>query len=245
MKIWLIISIVCFVYFLFLLSRNMGTKFFYIWLVLAAGFFMIYKIEVLGSLMLLPKTFLYIIRCLIIIGGIILGLACITALRGFFFQDPGEDPDYVIVLGAQVKEDGPSRVLRFRIERAAEFLKLHPAVRVIVSGGKGKDEPDSEASVMKQYLIQYGISEERIIMEDRSKNTEENFLFSSEFFDKEHDQIAVITSNFHVYRSISLTKKLGYKNVYGIPAKTTPIYLPHNLLRESLSVIKAVLEGNL
>lgn len=86
--------------------------------------------------------------------------------------------DYIIVLGAQVKESGPSVVLRYRLDRAVSYLKENDNTLVIVSGGKGINEPATEASVMKEYLINEGINEERIIIEDKSNTTKENLINS-------------------------------------------------------------------
>ena len=47
--------------------------------------------------------------------------------------------EYILVLGARVREDGASRVLRYRLERAVHFLKEHPGTTAIVSGGRGSD----------------------------------------------------------------------------------------------------------
>ena len=57
--------------------------------------------------------------------------------------------DYIIVLGAQIYERGPSAVLRFRLDKAVEYLNENPQTKCIVSGGKGSNEPCSEAEGMK------------------------------------------------------------------------------------------------
>ena len=66
---------------------------------------------------------------------------------------PVKNLDYIIVLGAQVKESGPSVVLRYRLDRAVSYLKENDNTLVIVSGGQGANEKATEASVMKEYLV--------------------------------------------------------------------------------------------
>ena len=61
---------------------------------------------------------------------------------------PAQDAEFVLVLGAQTHGDRPSRTLRERLDLAAEYLEVHPAARVILSGGQGADETQTEASVM-------------------------------------------------------------------------------------------------
>ncbi len=241
MSVWLIISAICFLYFIFLFSQRPGTKFFYIWLLLGLVFIEVNQISLTGESTFLPSAVIPAAKIFFVAGWFSLFAAALYSAKGFFLQEKNIKTDFLIVLGAQVKEDGPSRVLRYRIERAAEFLNNHPETTVIVSGGKGSNEPESEASVMKRYLIQDGIEEQRIIEEDLSKNTVENLRFSSKYLDKKKDTVAVITSNYHISRGIWLAEREGYQNVFGIPAKTTPAFLPLNMLRESLSIIKAMI----
>lgn len=66
---------------------------------------------------------------------------------------PVKNLDYIIVLGAQVKESGPSVILRYRLDRALSYLKENDNTLVIVSGGQGANEKATEASVMKEYLV--------------------------------------------------------------------------------------------
>ena len=66
---------------------------------------------------------------------------------------PVKNLDYIIVLGAQVKESGPSVILRYRLDRTVSYLKENDNTLVIVSGGQGANEKATEASVMKEYLV--------------------------------------------------------------------------------------------
>ena len=66
---------------------------------------------------------------------------------------PVKKLDYIIVLGAQVKESGPSVVLRYWLDRTVSYLKENDNTLVIVSGGQGANEKATEASVMKEYLV--------------------------------------------------------------------------------------------
>lgn len=158
--------------------------------------------------------------------------------------------EYILVLGARVREDGASRVLRYRLERAVHFLREHPETTVIVSGGRGSDEPCTEAEAMRDCLIKNGIDGARILLEDRSVNTSQNIRFSADVIrgrgdSVEQADVGIVTSNFHMFRALKLAKKAGYRHVYGIPAKSTPFFLPNNVFRESLGIVKDWLCGNL
>lgn len=153
--------------------------------------------------------------------------------------------DYILVLGAQLKDTGPSYVLQKRLDEAYEYLINNPDTKVIVSGGQGSNEPAAEAQGMYDYLVERGISPERIIKEGESKNTSQNIRFSMEYMDVQNDTIGIVTSNFHIFRALKLAKAAGYQNVCGIAAPSHPGLLINNMLREFLGVVKDFLVGNL
>ncbi len=93
---------------------------------------------------------------------------------------PSEDGEYVIILGAQVRGEVPTLVLSARIRAAAEYLNEHPGAVAVASGGKGSGENISEAEAIRRGLVRLGISEERILLEDRSTSTAENLRYSAE-----------------------------------------------------------------
>ena len=160
------------------------------------------------------------------------------------FHEKGErNLDYIIVLGAQVLKTGPSRSLKSRLDSAAAYLKENPNTICIVSGGQGFNEPDSEARVMKDYLVDTGIPQERILTEDRSVNTAQNLAFSKRLLKAGEHRIGIVTNDFHLYRALRLASKAGYKNVTGIAAPSTPFYLPNNMLRETFGILKDALTG--
>lgn len=182
------------------------------------------------------------------------GLFCLGALlfcivEGLVFTgfcttaEPGAD--YVIILGAQWKESGPSEVLRRRLDKAVAYLEENPETMVIVSGGQGANEPISEAAGMKQYLLDAGIAEERILTEEESVNTKENLENSGRLIDLENSRVVLVTNNFHMYRAVKIAEKQGYSQVEALPASSVIGLLPNNLLREFLSVLKNFAVGNL
>ncbi|GAA0179283.1 YdcF family protein [Clostridium sediminicola] len=155
-----------------------------------------------------------------------------------------EKADYLIVLGAGLRGSTMSKMLSDRMEKALEYLSLYPDTKVIVSGGKGPDEDISEAKAMKAYLIEKGIKEEKIIMEDKSTSTMENLIYSKDILDKieniKIDEVALITNGFHVYRAEFLAKRVGL-DVKGIAAKSYIYAAPNFYVREYFAFIKSVI----
>ena len=108
---------------------------------------------------------------------------------------------------------------------------------IIPSGGQGGDETISEAEAMKQYLLAHGIPEEHIIPEDQSKNTMDNLQNSKDIiFSKEgKHRVALVTSNYHVYRCLLYAKSLKMKCT-GIGAPVAWYYWPSAVIREFVAV---------
>ena len=177
------------------------------------------------------------------------GAVTFCAVEGMILSEYGASAapgaDYCIVLGAQWKPSGPSAVLRKRLDKAVEYLKANPDTKVIVSGGKGANEPMAEAEGMYGYLVQAGIEEERILVEDKSRSTYENLVYSGGLLDKENDRVVIVTNNFHVFRALGIARKQNYGKVEGLAADSVLGMGPNNLLREFLGVLKDFAVGNL
>ena len=135
-------------------------------------------------------------------------------------KKPSES-DVVVVLGCKVIGEGPSLMLHERLLAAESYLKENENAICIVSGGQGSDERISEAEAMYRYLVRSGISEDRIILEDRSTTTKENMAFSYEIMKQKGlgNSIAVVTNEFHEYRAQYLAKQLGIQ-ASAVPGKT-------------------------
>lgn len=241
-----ILGILCFLYCLCIaFFMGYGTKFFLIWGIMAVFFGML---SLLLSRQSIVKKIPKWIK-IIFITFLMVGIVFFTSIEGLIFSEfsakakPGAE--YVIVLGAQWKPSGPSYVLQKRLDKALEYLNQNPETKVIVSGGRGANEPLSEAEGMATYLAQAGIAEERIIQENRSTNTNENLKYSGEVLDKENDKVVLVTNNFHMFRALHIAQKQGYAHIEGLSAKSYPAMVPNNLLREFFGVVKDFLVGNL
>lgn len=150
----------------------------------------------------------------------------------------------VIVLGAQVySAERMGVTLTNRINRAYTYLDAYPETVCIVTGGQGGDEPCPEALTEKNALLRMGISDRRIYMEDQSRNTRQNMMFSKEIADREGlgAEFALVTQKFHMYRAMKLAENAGI-TAYTLAADTDPLLLPEYYGRELLSLTKYHLE---
>jgi uncharacterized SAM-binding protein YcdF (DUF218 family) len=145
--------------------------------------------------------------------------------------------DYLIILGAKVNGTVPSLALQYRIDTAAEYMKNYTDTVAIASGGKGPGEDISEAEAIKTRLIEHGISEERIIVEDQSTDTVENIKFSKQLLTDEWNSGLVVTNDFHIYRAQSIARDQGLE-LAGLPADTPAVAVVKSYGREYLAITK-------
>lgn len=153
--------------------------------------------------------------------------------------------DYLIVLGAGlINGRKVSRLLGARIDRAIAFSykqydkgRSHP--KIIMSGGQGNDEDISEASAMRDYAIERGIAPKDILLEDRSKNTYQNMLYSKEIATKDFGSkkfhAKFFTNSYHLFRA-GLYAKKAHLHANGVGAPTRLYYLPNAIIREFVGV---------
>lgn len=177
-----------------------------------------------------------------------LAVVYIMILQTFMYRyshmAPPSHADYMIVLGARVKGEAPSLSLRYRIDRAAQYLEDTPQTIAIVSGGKGTGADMSEAEVMKRELIEHGISENRILMEDKSTSTEENIAFSKDLIPAEAKRGLLVTNDYHIYRAVSVARKAGL-SVQGLAADTPKRALIKSYIREYMALTVYFIKGRM
>jgi len=157
-----------------------------------------------------------------------------------------DEPDILVVLGCKVKGTRPTRMLRRRLDAAYKYMTQNPDVMCIVSGGQGSDEQLTEAQAMKNYLLEKGISEGRIIMEDKSTSTDENIKNSLAIIDELglERNITIVTDGFHQYRASLIAKKHGAAEIHAVSAATEPRYLPTYWVREWFGLAHYFVLGN-
>ena len=187
------------------------------------------------------------IIALILLGALCFGTLFGAVLGGSHDQIQGE-PRIMVILGCQVKPWGPSILLQDRLDKALEYLKEHPDMTVVVSGGQGADEPVSEARAMADYLMEHGVSQEKLILEDQSYNTRQNLeksrrLLEQLGYDIRQD-IVVVSNGFHLTRVRMLWNRVwgGEEQLSTLAAPSR--HVPSRLkmyVREPLALVKSFL----
>jgi uncharacterized SAM-binding protein YcdF (DUF218 family) len=147
-----------------------------------------------------------------------------------------------IVLGAALWHNQPSPALRERLNKALQLYKNSKVDQLILSGGLGSDEQQTEANAMKTYLLRYGVPESKMIVEDRSSNTKEN-LANTKHILKQYpsiDSLYLVTHDYHMTRALIYAKQVGL-SVSPAPAHSTVLFVPYHKLRECAALWKLYL----
>ena len=219
-----------------ILQVGSGTSFWMIWEVIGTGF-LLWAFLVRHGFFEMHKKLGMVFHGIVAMAAVVLMILCVLIATQFTSKSV-QNLDYIIVLGAQVREDGPSTVLKYRLDAAKEYLENNPDTMCIVSGGQGTNEPCTEAEAMAEYLIANGIEGDRILLEDKSRNTVQNITYSKSFLKTSYNGVGIVTNNFHMFRAIKLAEAQGLENVYGIAADSHAAYLPNNVLRECCGILK-------
>lgn len=153
---------------------------------------------------------------------------------------PNGTEQAIVVLGAGLQGEKVSSTLRYRLDAAREYFYQHPELPIVVTGGQGPQELCSEALAMKKYLVENGVPEESILMEDQSTSTLENFRFARKVLEENGygkvDRIVFVTNRFHCYRAGLIAERVGL-SVSAVPASISLTALLPCYLREVLAVL--------
>jgi len=136
------------------------------------------------------------------------------------FNDDGRPVDGIVLLGGAVNASDTLSRGRISANEAAERLldtiqlaHRYPQARILISGGGGTVFGDgrAEAPVIADYFKSIGIDPARIIIEDRSRTTSENALYSRELVKpKEGERWLLVTSAWHMPRAVGVFEKAEF-----------------------------------
>lgn len=187
--------------------------------------------------------FLRLLLALVLLGlGLFLTLEAVVVTHAR--DDVRGQPRAMVILGAQLKSDGPSLFLQRRLETALTYLEDHPDTLVVVSGGQGPDEPDTEANGMEEFLRAHGF-EGTILKEDKSHNTKANLknskaVLAGAGYDVK-DGVILVSNDFHLARAKLLGQRFGY-NVSVLAAPSDHMgHKVYNFIREPVGLVKSTL----
>ena len=184
-------------------------------------------------------------------GTIVAGICAVLGFSVFLFaygrrSTTTFDEDVVVVLGAGIRDGEVRDMLAMRLDMAVAYHQQNPTALIIVSGGLGHREEITEAQAMADYLVARGVDRERIRLEGMAYSTYANMRYSREiiyYYFETPPRVAVITSNFHIFRSVRFARQVGLYGVTVYPSGTPWAGAPFAYVREVASVIKMWVVG--
>lgn len=135
--------------------------------------------------------------------------------------DEKQKADAAIVLGAAAYGERVSPVFEERLNHGIWLYENGYVEKVIVTGGMGKGNEHSDAYAGKKYMIEQGVLEDAILIEEESTVTQENLENAKELMDENSYSTAIIVSDpLHMKRSMLMAKDCGIE-AYSSPTPTT------------------------
>jgi uncharacterized SAM-binding protein YcdF (DUF218 family) len=217
-------------------------------LVSLCGAFLIFfaiKLNLFFSLILkLPKAvkiILLVLLSLFLLSYVIVNSLILASMR----NASKLGADYVLVLGCQVVGQYASLPLLQRGYTAIRYLRDNGETTAVLSGGQGPGERITEAESLSRLMRENGIQADRFLLEEKSRNTTQNLVFSNELYGLKDKKIALVTSDYHMFRALRVAKKAGYTDISALPARSQKIMIPAYMTREYVTVMYYLLTGKL
>lgn len=178
----------------------------------------------------------------------VIALVCFVALEAVVItgavQKDRTKADYIVVLGAGLRGDQLSLTLKQRLDAA---LTCEQGETIVATGGQGWNETIPEAVAMRKYLVEQGVASERILVESKSTDTNENLDNAKEMIQSHSGKslsdlrVKIISSDYHCFRAKMIAKRHGYTQVTAYGAETNPLLIPSFYTREGLALVKSFL----
>ena len=146
-----------------------------------------------------------------------------SAFSIWTFKDKVElvKTDAAIVLGAAAWNDKPSPVFRERINYSIWLYENNYVDKIIFTGGKGKDDKYAESEVARDYAIKNNVNSEDILIETKSKITEENLKYAYEIAMEENlNTFTIVSDPLHMKRAMLISKTIGMES-YASPTQSS------------------------
>jgi uncharacterized SAM-binding protein YcdF (DUF218 family) len=206
----------------FVLSKTLG------YMLLPTNFLI--GVGVIGAILLVTR-FASLGRKLVMVSVLLLVICGLSPLGNYLIYPleqrfppwvagNGKPPDGIVILGASIEADLSAahgtpvvRSAPDRIIAAAALAHRYPNARIVFSGGSANliSNDAREADFAGSVFESLGIAKSRLIMERASRNTVENAQFSKALVaPKEGERWLLVTSAFHMPRSIGLFRKAGF-----------------------------------
>lgn len=131
-------------------------------------------------------------------------------------DNPPDEPDCLILLSYAVQDrTTPTAPTRAEIELAYRWWQRFPDVTLIMSTGDNQALGVTNAKIMADYAERLGVPRARILLEDRSRNTYENLLYSRELVAQHgYKQPTLVTLDLFTRRALATARRMGWNDLH-------------------------------
>ena len=159
---------------------------------------------------------------LLLAAAVIYTIALVTVLV-VSQQDQRRPVDAIVVLGAAQYNGRPSPVLRARLDHALGLYREGLAPRLIVTGGVGRGDTTSEATVGRNYLVRRGVPPDSVVVQPHGRTTQASMNAVADWLDREGlHRVLLVSDPFHMFR-LRLEARRTDLEAYTSPTESSPI----------------------
>jgi uncharacterized SAM-binding protein YcdF (DUF218 family) len=138
-------------------------------------------------------------------------------------QDQRRPVDAIVVLGAAQYNGRPSPVFRARLDHALGFYREGLAPRIVVTGGVGRGDTTSEATVGRQYLVTRQVAPGAVVVQPQGRSTEASMTAVADWLQRERlERVILVSDPFHMFR-LRLEARRTDLEAYTSPTESSPI----------------------
>ena len=193
----------------------------------------------------MKKIFKYILMVLIVIMlvPVIINFYVILSTKNMVVSSDSElltDIDYIVVLGAGIRRGKPSPMLEDRLKTGILLYNEGISKKILITGDHENDDYD-EVTVMKNYLLDQGIPEEDIVLDNYGISTYDSIYRVKKIY--KADKVVIVSQRYHLYRALFLSNNLDLES-YGVEANLRYYYgQGYREIREILARNKDFVKG--
>ncbi len=191
--------------------------------------------------MILKNNFLKVLLSLIIVITLIF-VGLIIKIYSQSGIDEAQKVDALVVLGASQWNEKPSPVFKARLDHALDLYQNHYSSKIILTGGIGKREKISESKVGRNYLMQKGIDDQNIFIEEIGHTSWQSLNQVAQILKNQNlNSVILVSHGFHIMRLKKMSKDLKIQ-AYASPVQRSSTIKNKTaefkyILRESLVYI--------
>ena len=162
------------------------------------------------------------VRVFLICVGAVVAAYAVLVVNVYRHEDPQEigSANAIVVLGAAQWNGKPSPMFQARLDRAYVLYQNGVAPFIFITGGIGEGATFSDSYIGKEYLVNTGIDEHVILIEEQSRTTWQNLRQVKKILsDKKFDSIVLVSHDFHIMRAVKMAQDLGMET-HAAPVRT-------------------------